>query len=55
MIDVRKATWFDFQIESLKPNQIPLRYLKPDLRTNNGWVPFIWSGVALQWAFVSQR
>jgi hypothetical protein len=29
MIDGRKATWFDFQIESLKLNQIPLLYLKP--------------------------
>ena len=28
MIDGRKATWFDFQIDSLKRNQIPLRYLK---------------------------
>jgi hypothetical protein len=27
MIDARKATWFDFQIESLKLNQLPLRYL----------------------------
>jgi enterochelin esterase-like enzyme len=29
MIDGRKATWFEFQIESLKLNQIPLRYLQP--------------------------
>jgi hypothetical protein len=29
MIDGRKATWFDFQIESLNLNQIPLPYLKP--------------------------
>lgn len=29
MIDGRKATWFDFQIESLKLNKIPLHYLKP--------------------------
>jgi endo-1,4-beta-xylanase len=28
MIDGRKATWFDFQIESLKLNQIPLRYFQ---------------------------
>ncbi len=29
MIDGRKATWFDFQIESLKLNHIGLHYLKP--------------------------
>jgi endo-1,4-beta-xylanase len=29
MIDGRKATWFDFHIESLKGNQVPLHYLKP--------------------------
>jgi hypothetical protein len=29
MIDGRKATWFDFQIESLKLNQVPLHYLQP--------------------------
>lgn len=29
MIDGRKATWFDFHIESLKHNQIDLHYLKP--------------------------
>jgi len=29
MIEGRKATWFDFHIESLKLNQIPLHYLKP--------------------------
>lgn len=29
MIDGRKDTWFDFQIESLKLNQVPLHYLKP--------------------------
>jgi endo-1,4-beta-xylanase len=28
MIDGRKATWFDFQVESLKLNKIPLHYLK---------------------------
>lgn len=28
MIDGRKATWFDFHIESLKLNQVPLHYLK---------------------------
>lgn len=28
MIDGRKATWFDFQIESLKLNQIPLHYFQ---------------------------
>jgi enterochelin esterase-like enzyme len=28
MIDGRKTTWFDFQIESLKLNKIPLHYLK---------------------------
>ncbi|WP_395742128.1 alpha/beta hydrolase [Prosthecobacter sp.] len=29
MIDGRKSTWFDFHIESLKLNQIPLHYLQP--------------------------
>jgi endo-1,4-beta-xylanase len=29
MIDGRKATWFDFQIESLMFNQVELHYLKP--------------------------
>jgi S-formylglutathione hydrolase FrmB len=29
MIDGRKTTWFDFQIESLKLNQVPLHYLHP--------------------------
>ncbi len=29
MIDGRKATWFDFHIESLKLNHIDLHYLKP--------------------------
>jgi endo-1,4-beta-xylanase len=29
MIDGRKDTWFDFHIESLKLNQVPLHYLKP--------------------------
>jgi S-formylglutathione hydrolase FrmB len=29
MIDGRKATWFDFQIESLKLNQVPLQYHQP--------------------------
>lgn len=29
MIDGRKDTWFDFQIESLKLNHVPLHYLKP--------------------------
>lgn len=29
MIDGRKDTWFDFQVESLKLNKIPLHYLKP--------------------------
>lgn len=28
MIDGRKATWFDFQIESLKLNGVPLHYVK---------------------------
>jgi hypothetical protein len=26
MIDGRKATWFDFHIESLKLNEVPLHY-----------------------------
>lgn len=26
MIEGRKATWFDFHIESLKLNQVPLHY-----------------------------
>ena len=29
MIDVRKATWLDFHIQSLKLNPIDLHYLKP--------------------------
>jgi enterochelin esterase-like enzyme len=29
MIDGRKATWFDFHIESLKLNKVPLHYFKP--------------------------
>jgi endo-1,4-beta-xylanase len=29
MIDGRKDTWFDFQIESLKLNQVTLHYYKP--------------------------
>ncbi|WP_395738082.1 alpha/beta hydrolase [Prosthecobacter sp.] len=29
MIDGRKSTWFDFHIESLKLNQVPLHYLQP--------------------------
>lgn len=29
MIDGRKASWFDFHIESLKLNHIDLHYLKP--------------------------
>jgi enterochelin esterase-like enzyme len=29
MIDGRKATWFDFHVESLKGNQVALHYLKP--------------------------
>lgn len=29
MIDGRKATWFDFHVESLKLNQVPLHYLQP--------------------------
>ena len=28
MIDGRKAIWFNFHIESLKLNQVPLNYLK---------------------------
>jgi hypothetical protein len=27
MVDGRKDTWFDFQIESLKLNQVRLHYL----------------------------
>lgn len=29
MIDGRQSTWFDFHIESLKLNQVPLHYLQP--------------------------
>jgi endo-1,4-beta-xylanase len=29
MIDGRKDTWFDFHIESLRLNKVPLHYLKP--------------------------
>ena len=29
MIEGRKATWFDFHIESLKLNHVPLHYHKP--------------------------
>jgi hypothetical protein len=29
MIEGRKATWFDFHVESLKLNGVPLHFLDP--------------------------